>query len=57
MKMDDVKKNVDRLWEKTKKDWEKVLDDTSKMIKKGESQLKDASERGMERLEEIKVIL
>lgn len=57
MKVEDVRKKVDYLWRETKKDLDKILNDTSKMLKKGEVHLKDVSERGIEKLEEMGGIL
>jgi len=52
MKVEEMKKTVDKIWKEAKKDVEKMLDETSRLVKKGEVHLKDASEKSREKLEE-----
>lgn len=53
MKVDELKTKADHLWKEAKKDMEKFLTDTSRLIKQGEVQLKDASEKGREKMEKM----
>jgi predicted nucleic acid-binding Zn-ribbon protein len=51
MKIEELRKNIDRLWKVTKKDLEKASKETTELIKKGEEYIKDISERGRKKLE------
>lgn len=57
MKIEELKRKIDSLWKSTKKDLEKVLKDTTKLMKKGESYIKDFSEKGKDKLEELALSL
>ncbi len=55
MKVEELKKTIDNLWKNTKKDLDKVLKETATLVKKGESYIKDISEKGKKNLEILKL--
>lgn len=46
MKVDDIRKKVEKLWKDHKKDVDSIIKNTQKLTKQGERYIKDTSEKG-----------
>lgn len=57
MERKELEKKIDRLWKITQKDLGKVLKGAERLVKKGETYIKDKSEKGKKELEKITLIL
>jgi len=55
--MKELKRKIEKLWKPVKKDLDKILKETTSLAKKGESYLKDISEKGKENLELLSLFL
>ena len=53
MEKDDLKKTIDNLWPKTKKELEKAVKNTKEVIAKGESYIKTMSSKSIDKTRKI----
>ena len=51
MKTKELKRKIDKVWRVGKKDLDKILKDSSRLVKKGETQIKDISKKAEKNLE------